>query len=320
MEDSKEKVRRLFGLLEHLDKPVLWPTGLTNMFEWLAWEPKHILGVSKNSYSKLIIEWSHEKSVQHKALKEKENHVKKKHNAECKKHEQSDRYAKQNNSIASVREAVRRAKYFSENYLNKEFDIFWALASDLYLDEFYGQFTELHGSGEWFTHGKNMVFEKSTGTEHIMHIDNLAYNPKERILVANELKLGGRKNKDQILKYAKMFDLLRERGFILRDTRFLLLFIGSKLEDSDWDTAINMECRYCEKKEKLQSLIKPGNIDIAKSAEYGTTTWNALMSFNNEYLKQLDSRTQQVEKKLLAGFIQTLSEKFDIQKESAAPA
>ena len=274
MTNSKEKVRKLFGLLERLDEP----------------------------------------------FEKKEDHARKKHEAECKKHEQSNRYAKQNkNAIASVREAVRRAKYFSENYLNKEFDIFWSLASDRYLDGFYGQFTELSGSGEWFTHGKNMVFEHSTGIKH-MQMDNLAYNPKERILVANELKLGGSKNRDQILKHAKMFDLLRERGFILENARFLLLFIGSEQEDSDWDAAIEKERRYCENKAKLRPLIEPENIVVAKSAEYGTTTWQAVMSFNDEYLKRLDPRTQQVEKKLLTGFNQTLSEKFEIQEESATCA
>ena len=274
MTNSKEKVRKLFGLLERLDEP----------------------------------------------FEKKEDHARKKHEAECKKHEQSNRYAKQNkNAIASVREAVRRAKYFSENYLNKEFDIFWSLASDRYLDGFYGQFTELSGSGEWFTHGKNMVFEHSTGMKH-MQMDNLAYNPKERILVANELKLGGSKNRDQILKHAKMFDLLRERGFILENARFLLLFIGSEREDSDWDAAIEKERRYCENKAKLRPLIEPENIVVAKSAEYGTTTWQAVMSFNDEYLKRLDPRTQQVEKKLLTGFNQTLSEKFEIQEESATCA
>ena len=320
MTNSKEKVRKLFGPLERLDEPVQWPVGLSNMFEWLAWEPDRILGVTKNSYRKLIIEWSHEETVLDEPFEKKEDHARKKHEAECKKHEQSNRYAKQNkNAIASVREAVRRAKYFSENYLNKEFDIFWSLASDRYLDGFYGQFTELSGSGEWFTHGKNMVFEHSTGIKH-MQMDNLAYNPKERILVANELKLGGSKNRDQILKHAKMFDLLRERGFILENARFLLLFIGSEQEDSDWDAAIEKERRYCENKAKLRPLIEPENIVVAKSAEYGTTTWQAVMSFNDEYLKRLDPRTQQVEKKLLTGFNQTLSEKFEIQEESATCA
>ena len=314
--NAEEKVRRLFGVLERLDERVHWPVGLSNMLEWLAWEPERILGVSKNAYRKLVIEWSHEKSVLHKPLKDKESHAKEKHIAECNKHEQSCRYSERNkNAIASVREAVRRAKYFSENYLNKEFDILWALASDRYLYEFYGQFTELSGCGEWFTHGKNMVFEHSTGIKE-MQMDNLAYNPKERILAANELKLGGNKNKDQILKYARMFDLLRERGFISGDTRFLLLFLGS-IQNHDWDAAIEEERRYCEKRREKRTnkvLIEPKNIEVAKSGEYGTMTWKDLISFNDAYLKTLDPQTQQVERKLLAGFNRSLCEKFEVQK------
>ena len=311
---AKEKVKSLFGLIECLDEPVQWPTGLFNMFEWMAWEPIRILGVSKSSYRKLIIEWSHEDTVLDEPLEKKIAHAKKKHEAECKEHEKSNRYAQQDkNTIASVREAVRRVKFFSENYLNKEFDIFWSLVSNRYLDEFYGQFTKLTRSGEWFTHGKNMVFEHSTQIKH-MHMDNLAYNPKEPILVANELKLGGSKNSDQILKYAKMFDLLRERSFIAENAIFMLLFIGSKRENFDLGAAIEKEYRYCENKENLRWLIEPRNLDVAKSAAYATATWNDLMSFNDKYFDRLDPETQQVEIKLLTGFNQSLTEKWELRK------
>ena len=289
------------------------------MLEWLAWEPKHILGVSKNAYRKLIVEWSHENSVLKKPIENKICHVKKKHEYESREHEQTDRYSSQNKGIASAREAVRRAKYFSENYLNKEFDIFWALVSDRYLHEFYGQYTELNGQGTWYTHGKNMMFERSTDIAN-MQMDNLAYNPEERILVANELKLGGKKNNDQILKYARMFDLLRKGDFILDDTRFLLLFFGRN-QDHNWDAAIKKELMYCKKSKgtkKNSYLIKQRNIEVAKSAEYGTNTWKDLMSFNDAYLKKLNTKTQQVEIKLLTGFNHTLFEKFEIEKENSA--
>ena len=54
--------------------------------------------------------------------------------------EQLETYSTQTIGICNAREAVRRVKFFSEDYLNKEFDIFLSLCSDVYLNLFYEQF------------------------------------------------------------------------------------------------------------------------------------------------------------------------------------
>ena len=110
------------------------------------------------------------------------------------------------------------------------------------LDTYYSQFVSLKRGGQWFTHGNSGLFACSTDIK-AMQMDNLSYNPSENILIANELKLGGKKNPDQILKYALMYRLLLERGFISPDTRFMLLFIGDKLEPSEWDDIIKTEIK-----------------------------------------------------------------------------
>src|SRR5262249_1069615 len=148
---------------------------------------------------------------------------------ELQRTQQSERYTPRIPGIVTAREALRRAKYFSEDYLNKEFDIFWILLSDRYLDEFYGQFTAIKGGGQWSTHGNSGLFHYSTAITE-MQMDNLSYNETEALLVANELKHGGKKNPDQILKYALMFKLLCERKFIVPESRFLLMFIGRTKE------------------------------------------------------------------------------------------
>ncbi|MFT4639666.1 MAG: hypothetical protein ACI8T1_002991 [Verrucomicrobiales bacterium] len=114
--------------------------------------------------------------------------------------EATDAYAPTTSSIASPREALRRAKFFSEDYLNKEFDIFWSLVRDHYLEAYYRLFTKIAGGGRWFTHGNSGLYAASTGIRE-MQMDNLSYNPDEGLLVANVIKLGGTKNRDQILKY-----------------------------------------------------------------------------------------------------------------------
>lgn len=152
-------------------------------------------------------------------------------------------------AIASPREALRRAKFFSEDYLNKEFDIYWTLVSDKYLDRFYRQFTHVKGGGEWSTHGNSGLFSTSTDIR-AMQMDNLSYNETEGLLVANELKLGGRKNPDQILKYALMFNLLRERKFIVPEARLLLLFISDADDHLRWDALIEEEVAFCRASSK----------------------------------------------------------------------
>lgn len=229
-----------------------------------------------------------------------------------------DRYARPEYLIASPREVLRRVKFFSEDYLNKEFDIFWTLVSDKYLDSYYSQFTTIKGDGRWFTHGNSGLFACSTDISE-MQMDNLAYNPTEGLLVANELKLGGRKNRDQILKYALMFKGLRDRQFIDPNSRFLLLFIGGSEQTYGWSDWIEDEIKYCEKSPKpsLKALLRPEVIALAKAAEYACTSWGAMMTFNSAYMDNLDRTHQQVEHKLLWGFNETLAAKKFMQK--AAP-
>jgi hypothetical protein len=64
-----------------------------------------------------------------------------------------------------------------------------------------------------------------------MQMDNLAYDFKNKILVANELKLGAKKNKDQILKYSYLFLKLKDNNLVDRNTKFYLLFLGVKNEN-----------------------------------------------------------------------------------------
>ena len=150
-----------------------------------------------------------------------------------------------------------------------------------------------------------------------MQMDNLSYSPTEGLLVANELKHGGKKNRDQILKYTLMFRLLRDRSFIEPKTRFLLLFIGDKKEECRWQDLVAEEIRFCWQSHKStakKALHKEG-IKLAKTAEYGSTSWSDLVAFNREYLTKLDPKAQQVEHKLLRGFNETLAAKKFMQSK-----
>lgn len=315
---APEKYKRIFGKIDSLGEEISWSTGISNMLEWLTWSTNDVLGVSKTKFWKLAVELSHEEQVRHGSLEEKLLFVKKRLETLTKESERPDRYDKPSSSIASPREVLRRVKFFSEDYLNKEFDIFWGLVSDDYLDAYYQ--TVLQGSvsitpgGRWYSHGNSGLFAYSTGIK-AMQMDNLSYSPDNNLLIANELKLGGKKNKDQILKYALMYRMLVEREFIKEGTQFVLLFIGDREEDPQWSVLIDDEIKYCtaSTKETLERAVKPECVAIARAATCQSTTWRALYDFNQQYVLTCESRDRQVERKLLTGFNESLSVKAFFQ-------
>lgn len=309
---ARDKYIKIFGKIDSLEHEVSWSTGVSNMLEWLTWSTNDVLGVTKTKYREEIVKWSHDAAVRDSSLEAKQDFVKQQIDIELRESERHETYDPISHRIASPREALRRAKFFSEDYLNKEFDIFWTLASDTYLDKFYRQFTKIEGGGRWFTHGNSGLFAKSTEISD-MQMDNLSYNPSEGLLVANELKLGGKKNPDQILKYALMYRLLRDGNFIKPETRFFLLFIGDIKEMRLWEGLIAEEEAYCRgsSKSTAERALHPEGIKLANTAEKDSTTWRDLVEFNKEYLTILDLPKQQVEQKLIWGFNETLlSKKF----------
>lgn len=304
---AAEKYRRVFGSVSHLKDQISWTTGLTNMVEFLAWEPKQILGITKKQYVRQIIEWATQPELAGKSVEEIEHAIIKKLNAKMHDTEQLGTYSSQRVGICHPREAVRRVKFFSEEYLNKEFDIFLSLCSDVYLDSFYQQFIAFEPNGSWSTHGNSGLFEASTELK-AMYMDNLAYNHQANVLVANELKFNGRKNPDQLLKYCVMYEHLLEKGFIDKGAKFLLLFIGGSELEHNKQRLADRELALCHKRpKKYQHLLRPELLDIVDHLQVASITWSALIAFNQRYLAE--NEVSQVEQKLLRGFHQSLKAK-----------
>lgn len=307
---ASEKYKKVFGSIESLADEVPWTTGLSNMVEWLQWETWAILGISKTRYWKRIAEWCIDPEFALLPDNEKIGAIEQRLKRLIEKTDQPERYSKVTDEICGPREALRRVKFFSENYLNKEFDIFLGLASDVYLDQLYSQFIPFSHGGRWSTHGNSGLFSCSVDVSE-MQMDNLAYNKSATVLVSNELKLGGKKNKDQILKYSFLFKILSERGFVSNGTRFLLLFLGDKEDSFDLHDEIDNEFQHCRAKGRPKFLEKDV-LDIAHNLLCKSYTWGQLIDFNEKYLDCLDS-TSQVEQKLIAGFNQSLREKGFMQ-------
>ena len=144
-----------------------------------------------------------------------------------------------------------------------------------------------------------------------MEVDNLSYNQAEALFVANELKLGGHKNPDQILKYALTFKELCQKKFIAPQSRFLFLFISDARQDRRWEDLIEAEVSYCNNSSKstARAACQPDIIAAARAAEKASTTWSDLIKFNQKYSATLDPETREVEIKLLWGFNESLKAK-----------
>jgi hypothetical protein len=309
---ASEKYRNVFGEIKSLNDEVLWTSGLSNMMEHFLWDTSKVLGISKTEFAKYIVSLADEFITFDKALRW--DFVENKLRVLAESSDTVDRKAKPKYSYCTPREALRRARYFSEDYLNKQFDIFMSLCSDDYLDNLYRTVgLNILGIGKWSTHGNSGLFSESAEIS-FMQMDNLAYNDRESFLIANELKLGGQKNKDQILKYACMWKTLENKKFIKEGCDFVLIFISDKDEDHmDLNKEIESEINYCKgSKKALSYLIEPENIQRARTIKVRWITWSNIIKFNNCYAKNLTPE-KQVEQKLLMGFNECLLEKEFIQ-------
>ena len=132
-----EKFKRVFGEIHSLAEPISWSTGISNMLEWLTWSTDSILGISKTEYRKKVIQLCMDAPDDIADQASMVQYVNRALDKEMAENEPLERYAPAKYTVATAREALRRSKYFSEDYLNKEFDIFWTLVADAYLDKYY---------------------------------------------------------------------------------------------------------------------------------------------------------------------------------------
>lgn len=305
-----EKYQAVFGSIESLSDQIPWTTGVSNLVEYLLWETRAILGISKTELIRKIVQWLDEECDPTLTVDQRINFIKKKLTGLIAQTDNCQPYDKPRAVYCGPREALRRNRYFSEDYLNKEFDIFLGLSSDEYLDFLYRGYLEFPSGGRWATHGNGGIFENSTRIGK-MSMDNLAYNHDRRVLVANELKLGGKKNKDQLIKYSYLRLRLEEIGFIAPDTKYLLLFIGDRHERFELSSEIDKEVEYC-RTVKGAHLLEGGVEENARNMQVESMTWLELVSLNKEYARRLDPK-RQVEEKLLSGFAATLLDKASLQ-------
>lgn len=306
---AREEYQKVFGTIKNLEEHLPWPYVMASMFEWLGWNTGILLGIDKSTLIRQLVKICADPEFKRTPESGRVKFV-------------TDRLVEAPNvlqwdgdartkGLTSVRESLRRAKYHSEEFLNKEFDLFWSLASSHYLDHFYQQFDHLrvNGGGRWLCFGNGGMFKRSVGLAK-MQMDSLSFNSQEKLLIANELKWNATKNKDQLLKYAMLFERLRRDEFVPSDTRFALLFIGKEPMDLDWSSEISTEVAKASKGkggaiENLEDLAK-----LARNVKCGSTTWTSLMRISERYLNLYSELVGETERKLIDGFNDSLREKF----------
>jgi len=332
---ARDRYRTVFGRIASLEETIPWTTGLSNLVEHMLWDTNAVLGISKTQFWKLVLTLADSPDCARLPAEEKVKFVEAKLKEQLAASNAKERYERGKHGYCSPSEALRRNKFFSENYLNKEFDIFLGLCSDHYLDSLYSRFfttgskrehlttrasaansAEIRSGiascfpagGSWSTHGNSGLFANSVDLWQ-MQMDNLAYNAKAGVLIANELKLGGRKNKDQILKYCFLFKELRERHFVSPSCSFLLLFISERKESVSWQAEVDQEIEHCKGKGKAKShLVVPDVVQLRDHIQVDQLTWGEMIEFNKKYVDRLGPE-QQVERKLISGFNSALLQK-----------
>lgn len=310
---DREQILKIVGQISSLDEPEPWTTGLSTLFEWTTWQTEVVLGISKTALVEEVVD----------AVLDNYDDAETRDTV-IRRIEKGFTRQKQANIVASRTdrtrrhgligpyEALRRARFFSEDYLNREFDVFISLVPDQYLNEFYGQLFPMTEVGTWRSHGNTTQLMENV-RQHSMQFDSLAYNREARRLVANELKLSGGKNRDQILKHILMYLRLKDAGFVDQADVFQLLFIGTAPEQlGNSSELIEQEFKHCAENPKKWFTAERDRLrQEAGRIEISALTWEQFIEFNESYLAAHPEAGQTLDK-LISGMNATLREKAAI--------
>lgn len=320
---ERQRFLNLFDSTDSLAEPTPWPIGLFNLVEWLTWNTSHLLGCSKTTLWKNAITSALTEDLEYlaslrnmepeKYLEFRQKAFSKQLLAEQKNAEKCDRYAPPTAGFASPIEAMRRVKYHSEDFLNKEFDVFMSLASDVFVTEMYRHFLDIPSVVSWYYHGNGGHFYRSANIDpNKAQIDGITYSPESQIVVANELKLKADLGSAQLLKYAWMFLELKKHGQITSDSCLKIFVIGESRTDIDWRQVVATEVENAPFSKGKWVRNLGGNEEVIrtlKAAEIASASWFSIIEFCESYMGKLTADRDQVELKLISGFLSSLKQK-----------
>jgi len=337
---AKENYKHRTGLQEtkHLKDSQPWTMGLAGLLRLVTWQTASVLGISKTKYRNAVVKWTVEVFRRHvgeedfdfpKIESEAGSLVERNSAEQVQKAnpEEGKMYEKPKTGLmVAPYEAQRRLRYFDEEYLNKEFDIFLALLPDQTLTQYLNQFFDLPEMNEWSVFGNTNDIEQSTGIKYMV-FDTLVYSHETKKLVALELKVDAPPSKDQVYKYAFLKADLESQGMIAEGSSFHLLFIGAK-EGTDGlyeglvehgkhllDLGEEHYPKKTREPERLKSLA-PSVGKVLNGIQVTHTTWQKLGEYFDQLLKAApeDSYAESYAK-VIRGFLESLSQKWSKDQE-----
>jgi hypothetical protein len=336
--DPQEQTLSDLNPIESLEDRFPWTMGIAGMLKWLSWQPKEVIGVEKKELVSRGVAEAMEKVAEEtfpnvfdrrsKNLKSLQDKI----------------YAKISADIPRAEEIQLRRRLDSEDYLNKEFDVFLSLLPDSELTKY---FRNVFGEdsipeSRWNIFGNGHEFPKASKV-YFMQMDTIAYglsrnNPNQAdTLVCLELKNKAPFKEKQILQYCYMFYQLKEFGLIKKDATMRFLLIDPKSysretlarkaseflhqSSKDYPNGYMPKCKPTRVKEmpkdlhyELMEKFKPQVSDLLSGdlSWFQTTTWDELGTyFYNTTVGEdhEDCERQEMYNKLVFGFLESLKNK-----------
>ena len=315
--------KKRIGLTEinHLRDRLSWTMGVAGVIRMLVWETGSVLGISKTKFRDKITETVYKLSKSENISKDQiKSTLKKEIDNEIMSSKAESIYdSPKTDLLISPIEAQRRLRYFSEEFLNKEFDILLSLLPNKYLNNYFLNYFDIPKTNDWNIIGSSNDYEQATGIK-FMYMDTLAYSHISKTLIALELKMDSQLGKDQLLKYMFMAAYLEEKEMISPNTEFKILILSpdskthNKIPELLEKTKEQINQKEFPKKgvtlQEMEALT-PNVLRILKNVDIKSTTWQEFGEYFQVILDNIDSSEySETFYKLVNGFLTTLKTKY----------
>ena len=265
-------------------------------------------------------------------------YCKKRMDAEKVSSEVNEIYAeKKNGLLISPMEAQRRMRCFSEEFLNKEFDMFLSLLPDHVINNYLKSFfPSVCKESKWNLFGLSNDFETAVSIKYMYH-DTLLYSHETSHLVSIELKFDTDLSDNQLLKYAFMMADLESQGKIDKDCTHDFLVISQELKKKHKllskspsglrEMALSQindpskedyprKPRGSEMRERIDGLV-PRTREILQDMNIHMTDWQKFGEYFAIIHDKMEKNcTNETFEKLIRGFLESLETKYSQQNKA----
>lgn len=308
----------------HLKNRISWTSGVAGVIRLLTWETDNALGISKTQLQQRVLEHVFQSCENEVLTEEKFKSIATSLDTKTRREIESASVENlyddpKKGLLINPIEAQRRVRFFSEEFLNKEFDVFMSLLPNMEITNYLNSHFTLEKDSEWTIAGSSNDFEASTGMK-FMYMDTLAYSHDTSTLIALELKMDSPLGKDQILKYCFMAAYLESKGMIARNSNFYILILGNDFSLTDLVSSLKQEAQqqlrekqYPKKgitTEEIESLAQRVET-ILNSLDIKNTTWQDFGDYFDKLHLSLPAHPYaETLHKLIDGFLISLQTKY----------